>query len=203
MWAKPSRCTYPKSLETKKGPACGADFSLLRAISASHPQATTLRQLGINSSSSAALTNTLLRHFSSMQKPRVSMTAAFDDHGTSPARELPPQQSTGALEPLDIPPDELKEADHQAENKEAEEKRQSMMRSTSFRSRQHGSVAPSLTPRRWLSVCLARLCFRRSWHLCCLLQLPCRLMTTMALYQNLGPMATLDPHQIQNIVALP
>ena len=41
---------YPKSLEPKKGPGCGADFSLLRAISASHPQATTLRDLGINSS---------------------------------------------------------------------------------------------------------------------------------------------------------
>ena len=93
---------YPKSLEPKKGPGCGADFSLLRAISASHPQATTLRDLGINSSSSAALTSTLLRHFSSMQKPRDAMTAVFDDHGTSDDMDtelhldypvLPPQQS--------------------------------------------------------------------------------------------------------------
>jgi len=93
---------YPKSLEPKKGPACGADFSLLRAISASNPQATTLRDLGINSSSSAALTSTLLRHFCSMQKPRDSMTAAFDDHGTCDDLDtelhidfpvLPPQQS--------------------------------------------------------------------------------------------------------------
>jgi hypothetical protein len=73
---------YPKSLEPKKGPACGADFSLLRAISDDHPQATTFRDLGINSSSSAALTSTF-RHFSSMHKPRDSMTAAFDDHGKS------------------------------------------------------------------------------------------------------------------------
>ena len=49
---------YPKSLEPKKGPACGADFSLLRAISDSNPQATTLRDLGINSSSSTTLTST-------------------------------------------------------------------------------------------------------------------------------------------------
>jgi hypothetical protein len=42
---------YPKSLEPKKGPACGADFSLLRSISGSNPQTTTLRDLGINSSS--------------------------------------------------------------------------------------------------------------------------------------------------------
>jgi hypothetical protein len=93
---------YPKSLEPKKGPACGADFSLLRAISASNPQATTLRDLGINSSSSAALTSTLLRHFCSMQKPRDSVTAAFDDHGTCDDLDtelhidfpvLPPQQS--------------------------------------------------------------------------------------------------------------
>ena len=93
---------YPKSLEPKKGPACGADFSLLRAISASNPQATTLRDLGINSSSSAALTSTLLRHFCSMQKPRDSMTAAFDDNGTCDDLDtelhldfpvLPPQQS--------------------------------------------------------------------------------------------------------------
>ena len=92
---------YPKSLEPKKGPACGADFSLLRAISASNPQATTLRDLGINSSSSAALTSTLLRHFCSMQKPRDSVTAAFDDHGTCDDLDtelhldfpvLPPQQ---------------------------------------------------------------------------------------------------------------
>jgi hypothetical protein len=74
---------YPKSLEPKKGPACGADFSLLRAISASHPQATTLRDLGINSSSSTALTSTLIRHFSFMQKTRDSMTSLFDDHGIS------------------------------------------------------------------------------------------------------------------------
>jgi hypothetical protein len=93
---------YPKSLEPKKGPACGADFSLLRAISDSNPQATTLRDLGINSSSSAALTSTLLRHFCSMQKPRDSMTAAFDDNGTREDLDtelhldfpvLPPQQS--------------------------------------------------------------------------------------------------------------
>ena len=93
---------YPQSLEPEKGPACGADFSLLRAINQSHPQANTLRDLGINSSSSAALTSTLLRHFSSMQKPRESMTAAFDDNGTSDDMNLdlhldfpvlPPQQS--------------------------------------------------------------------------------------------------------------
>ena len=101
---------YPKSLEPKKGPACGADFSLLRAISDSHPQATTLRELGINSSSSAALTNTLLRHFSSMEKPRVSMTAAFDDHGTSPVKEFPPQQSTGTFGHTNIPPHEKQKA---------------------------------------------------------------------------------------------
>jgi hypothetical protein len=150
------------------------------------------------------------------------MTAAFDDHGTSPARELPPQQSTGALGPLDIPPHE--EADliskitvgqlsghkdcisKSAVNKKAEEeqrKRQSMMRSTSFRSRQQSSLAPYLTLRRWLSVYPARLCFRRSWHLCCLLQLPCRLMTTMALYQNQGSTATPAQHPIPSIEALP
>jgi hypothetical protein len=74
---------YPKSLVPKKSPACCADFSLLRAISASHPQATTLRDLGMNSFSSAALTSTLLRQFSSMQKSRDSMTAVFDDHDIS------------------------------------------------------------------------------------------------------------------------
>ena len=80
----------------------GADFSLLRANSYSHPQANTLRDLGINSSSSAALTSTLLRHFSSMQKPWDSMTAVLDDHGMSDdmgteiqldVPVLPPQQS--------------------------------------------------------------------------------------------------------------
>ena len=76
---------YPKSLEPKRGPACGADFSLLRAINQSHPQVNTLRDLGINSSSSAALTSTLLRHFSSMQKTRESMTAVFDDHEPRPS----------------------------------------------------------------------------------------------------------------------
>jgi hypothetical protein len=93
---------YTRSLEPQKGPGCGADFSLLCAISAIHPQSTTLRDLGINSSSSAALTSTLLRHFSSMQKPRDAMTAVFDDHGTSDDMDtelyldypvLPPQQS--------------------------------------------------------------------------------------------------------------
>jgi hypothetical protein len=93
---------YPKSLEPKKGPACGADFSLLRAISASHSQATILRDLGINSSSSTALTSTMIRHFSSMQKPQDSMTAVFDDHYISVYMNtelqldfpvLPPQQS--------------------------------------------------------------------------------------------------------------
>ncbi len=57
---------YSKSLEPKKGPACGADFSLLCLINQSHPQSNTLRDLGINSSSSSVLTSTLLRHFSSM-----------------------------------------------------------------------------------------------------------------------------------------
>jgi hypothetical protein len=93
---------YPKSLEPTKGPACGAVFSLVRAISASNPQSTTLRDLGINSSSSAVLTSTLLRHFCSMQKPRDSITATFDDHGTCDDLDtelhldfpvLPPQQS--------------------------------------------------------------------------------------------------------------
>jgi hypothetical protein len=65
---------YPKRLEPKKGRVCGADFSLLRVISTNNPQATTLCDLGINSSSSAVLTSTLLRHFCSMQKPRDSMT---------------------------------------------------------------------------------------------------------------------------------
>ncbi len=35
------------------------------------------------------------------------MTAVFDDHGTSPPTELPPQQSTtGAFGSMDIPPDD-------------------------------------------------------------------------------------------------
>jgi hypothetical protein len=94
---------YPRSLEPKKGPGCGANFSLLRAISSSNPQATTLRDLGINLSSSAALTSTLFRHFCCMQKPRDSMTAVFDDHCTCDDLDtelhldfpvLPPQQST-------------------------------------------------------------------------------------------------------------
>jgi hypothetical protein len=93
---------YPKSLEPKKGPGMWCRFSLLRAISASNPQDTTIRDLGINSSSSAALTSTLLRHFCSMQKPRNSMTAAFDDHDMCDDMDpelhldfpvLPPQQS--------------------------------------------------------------------------------------------------------------
>ena len=46
------------------------------------PQVTSLRDLGINSSSSAALTSTILRHFSSMPRPRESTTAAVDDHDT-------------------------------------------------------------------------------------------------------------------------
>jgi hypothetical protein len=94
---------YPKILEPKKGPACGANFSLLRVISASHPQNTMLRDLGINSSSSTALTSTLLRHFCSMQKSRNSMTDTFDDHDMCDDMDielhldfpvLPPQQST-------------------------------------------------------------------------------------------------------------
>jgi hypothetical protein len=93
---------YPKNLEPNKDTTCGADFSLLRAISTNNPQATTLRDLGINSSSSTALTSTLLRHFCSMQKPRDSITATFDDHGTGDDLDpelqldfpvLPPQQS--------------------------------------------------------------------------------------------------------------
>jgi hypothetical protein len=93
---------YPKSLEPKKGPACGADFSLLRAISGSNPQDTRLRDLGINSSSSAVLTSTLLRHFCSIQKPRDSMTVTLYDRGTCDNLDnelhldfpvLPPQQS--------------------------------------------------------------------------------------------------------------
>ena len=52
------------------------------ANSDSHPQANTLRDLGINSTSSAALNSTLLQHFSSMQKSWDSMIAVFDDHGT-------------------------------------------------------------------------------------------------------------------------
>ena len=172
---------YPKSLEPNKGPACGADFSLLRAISASNPQATTLRDLGINLSSSAALTSTLLRHFCSMQKPRDSMTAAFDDHGTG-----------GDLDP------ELQ----------------------LLRSRHHSWSAHCTPPRMFLSVCLPRPWTPRtstgtrrprfwlpsgrcSWHQCCLLQLPCRLMTTTALYQNQGPTATPAQHPIPSIEALP
>jgi hypothetical protein len=90
---------YPKSLEPKKGPACGADFSLVRAIADSHPHATTLRDLSITSSTSAAFTSTL-------QKPRDSMTAAFDDNGTSDDMDIalqldfpvfPPQQSLDDL----------------------------------------------------------------------------------------------------------
>ena len=94
---------YSKILEPKKGPVCVADFSLLRAISDIHPQVTTLRELGINSSLSVALTRTLLRHFSSMQKPRVSTTVVFDDHGTSDNdTELPPQQSTWDVSALGL-----------------------------------------------------------------------------------------------------
>ncbi len=115
---------YPKSLEPKKGPACGADFSLLRAISASHPQATTLRDLGINSSSSADLTCTLLRHFSSMQKPRDSMTSLFDDHGISDDMDtelqldfavLPSQQSVfDNLDNFEDSKEKMKKAIHAA-----------------------------------------------------------------------------------------
>jgi hypothetical protein len=81
LWMRfTSPCEYPKSLEPKKGPACGADFSLLRGISDSNPQATMLRDLGINSSSSAALTSTLLRHFCSMQKPRRAIIIKRGSH---------------------------------------------------------------------------------------------------------------------------
>ena len=82
--------------------AAPPQISLLRAISDSHPQVTTLRDLGINSSSSTTLTSTLIRHFSSMQKPRDSMTVVFDDHDISDDMDtglqldfpvLPPQQS--------------------------------------------------------------------------------------------------------------
>jgi hypothetical protein len=72
---------YPKSLEPKKRPSCGANFSLLRAISTSNPQVTTLRDLVTNSSSSTDLTIMLFRHLCSMQKPRDSMTVVFNDHG--------------------------------------------------------------------------------------------------------------------------
>ena len=74
---------YPKASKLKRARQCGADFSLLRAINHSHPQATTLHDLGIDSSSSAALTSTLLRHFSSTQKLRESTTSSFDDNDTS------------------------------------------------------------------------------------------------------------------------
>jgi hypothetical protein len=145
---------YPKSLEPKKGPACGTDFSLLIAISVSNPQATTLLDLGINSSSSTTLKFTLI------------------------------------------------------------------FPSSHLRSMHHSWCAHCTPPRMFLSVCLTRLWTPRtstgtrrphfwipsgrcSWHQCCLLQLPCRLMTTMTLYQNQDPTGTPTQHPIRSIETLP
>jgi len=74
---------YPKSFEPTKGPARGADFSILKAINISHPHAVTLRDLGIHEFSSSKLTTLLLRHFSELSKPRESVPSAYDDHGLS------------------------------------------------------------------------------------------------------------------------
>jgi hypothetical protein len=93
---------YPKSFEPTKGPARGADFSILKAINISHPHAVTLRDLGIHEFSSSKLTTLLLRHFSELSKPRESVPSAYDDHGLSDDNAdetdsdslfLPPQQS--------------------------------------------------------------------------------------------------------------
>jgi hypothetical protein len=71
---------YPKSLEPTKGPARGADFSILNVIHMSHPHAVTLRDLGIHEFSSSKLTTLLIRHFSELSKPRESVPSAYDDH---------------------------------------------------------------------------------------------------------------------------
>jgi hypothetical protein len=58
---------YPKSLEPKNGPAQGADFSLLTAVKAQFPHATTLRDLGVetpsNSPTMASALATLSAYF--------------------------------------------------------------------------------------------------------------------------------------------
>ena len=51
---------YPKSLEPKNGPAQGADFSLLTAIKAKFPNATTWRDLGVKNSAGSRATASAL-----------------------------------------------------------------------------------------------------------------------------------------------
>jgi hypothetical protein len=51
---------YPKSLEPKNGPAKGADFSLLTAIKAKFPNATTWRDLGVANSAGSRATASAL-----------------------------------------------------------------------------------------------------------------------------------------------
>ena len=44
---------YPKSFEPKRGSTASADFSILSAIAYNHPEANTLRDLGVTESSSS------------------------------------------------------------------------------------------------------------------------------------------------------
>jgi hypothetical protein len=95
---------YPKSLEPQHGPARGADFSILNALHKSHPHAVTLRDLGINETSSSKITALLLRHFSEISKPRESVPAAYDDHG------LPDDNTVDAdLDLVSLPPEQSAE----------------------------------------------------------------------------------------------
>ena len=51
---------YPKSFEPKRGSTAGADFSILSAIAYNHPEANTLRDLGVTESSSSDMTQAML-----------------------------------------------------------------------------------------------------------------------------------------------
>lgn len=71
---------YPKSFEPKRGSTAGADFSILSAIAYNHPEANTLRDLGVNESSSSDMTQAMLSLLNQYRAGTPFQAQDVDEH---------------------------------------------------------------------------------------------------------------------------
>ena len=81
---------YPKSFEPKRGSATSADFSVLSAITHTHPEAKTLRDLGVTESSSSDMTQAILSLFNQYRAGTPFQAQDVDDHDSQSCSEQNP-----------------------------------------------------------------------------------------------------------------
>ena len=80
---------YPKSLEPKNGPAQGADFSLLTAVKAQFPHATTWRDLGVATPSSSNTTASALAALAAYSGGECFVADKLADSGMETSERSP------------------------------------------------------------------------------------------------------------------